>query len=120
VGGVVRREDRSRPWEEPDPPSPRMPTSPASPTSSTSRRRLCLPPRRRAAPPHYTDACTTAHGHQGEDDRFLAHVGAPAFEPRWNAQSLRAAAGDAGLRARLGQLVCRCRCLRRRALSLLA
>jgi hypothetical protein len=86
VEGAVRREDRSRPWEEPDPPSPRTPTSPASSTSPTSRRRLpLLPPRQQAAPPHYTDACTRARGHQGEDDRFPAHVDAPAFEPRWNA-----------------------------------
>jgi hypothetical protein len=33
---------------------------------------------------------------------------------------LRASACDAGLLAKLGQLVCRCRCLRRRALALLA
>jgi hypothetical protein len=39
-------------------------------------------PRRRAAPPHFTDACTTARGHQGEDDLFPALVDAPAFEPR--------------------------------------
>jgi hypothetical protein len=31
VEGAVRREDRSRPWEEPDPPTPRTPTSPAPP-----------------------------------------------------------------------------------------
>jgi hypothetical protein len=120
-GSAVRREDRSRPWEEPDPPSPRTPTSPASPTSSTSRRRLRLPPRRRAAPPHYTDACTTARGHQGEDVRFPAHVDAPTFEPRWNAQSLRAAAPPLVMPAFVpswDKLVCRCRCLRRRALAL--
>jgi hypothetical protein len=89
-GSAVRREDRSRPWEEPDPPSPSTPTSS---TSSMSRcRRLRLPPRRRAVPPHFTDACTTARGHQGEDDHFPALVDAPAFEPRGNVSSLRAAA----------------------------
>jgi hypothetical protein len=67
-----------------------------SPPSSSS------PPTSRTTT-QITDACTTARGHQGEDDRFPAHVDAPAFEPRWNAQSLRAATGDAGLRARLGQ-----------------
>jgi hypothetical protein len=91
VGGVAHREDRSRPWEEPDPPLTRTPTSPTSSSSSTSRRRPCLLPRRQAAPPLYTDACTTARGHRGEDDRFPPHVDAPAFEPRWNASSLRAA-----------------------------
>jgi hypothetical protein len=91
--GAVRREDRSRPWEEPDPPSPRTPTSPASSTSPMSHRRLpLLPPRGRAAPPHYTDTCTSARGHQGENNRFPTHVDAPAFETRWNAQSHRAAA----------------------------
>jgi hypothetical protein len=106
VEGAVRREDRSRPWEEPDLPSPRTPTSSASSTSPTSRRHLpLLPPRRRTAPPHYTDACTSARGHRGEDNRFPPHVDAPAFEPRWNTPLPRAAAGDAGLRARLGQYV---------------
>jgi hypothetical protein len=120
VGGAVRREDRNRPWEEPDPPAPRTPTSPAYPTSSTSRRRLRLPPRRRAAPPHYTDACTTARGHQGEDDRFPARVDALAFEPRWNAQSLRAAAPPLVMPAFVpgwDKLACRCRRLLRRALA---
>jgi hypothetical protein len=92
-GSAVRREDRSRPWEEPDPPSPSTPTSPTSSTSSTPRRRrLRLPPRRRAAPPHFTNACTTACGHQGEDGHFPALVDAPAFEPRGNASPHRAAA----------------------------
>jgi hypothetical protein len=67
--GADRREDRSRPWEEPDPPG--TATSPASSTYPTTRRRLpLLPPRRQAAPPHYTDACTSASGHRGEDTRF--------------------------------------------------
>jgi hypothetical protein len=92
VGGAVRREDRSRPWEEPDPPSTRTPTSPTSSSPSTSRRRPRLLPRRRAAPLLYTDACTTARGHRGENDRFPHPVDAPAFEPRWNAPFLRAAA----------------------------
>jgi hypothetical protein len=92
VGGADRREDRSRPWEEPDLPSTRTPTSPTSSSSSTSRLRPRLLPRRRAAPPLYTDACTTAYGHRGEDDRFRPLVGAPAFEPRWNTPLLRAVA----------------------------
>jgi hypothetical protein len=102
-GGAVRREDRSRPWEEPDPQSPRTPTSPTSPTSSTLHHRLRLPPCRRVAPPHFTNACTTARGHQGEEGHFPALVDAPAFELRGDKPSLRAASGDAGLRARLGQ-----------------
>jgi hypothetical protein len=53
-----------------------------------SCRRPRLLPHRRAAPPLYTDTCTMACGHRGEDDRFLPHVDAPAFEPRWNAPSL--------------------------------
>jgi hypothetical protein len=106
VEGAVRREDRSRPWEEPDLPSPRTPTSSASSTSPTSRRHLpLLPPRRRTAPPHYTDASTLARGHRGEDNRFPPHVDAPAFEPWWNTLLPCAAAGDASLRARLGQYV---------------
>jgi hypothetical protein len=92
VEGAVRREDRSCPWEEPDPPSTRRPTSPTSSSSSTSRRRPRLLPRRRAAPPLYTDVCTTTRGHRGEDDRFPPHVDAPAFEPRWNSLLLRTAA----------------------------
>jgi hypothetical protein len=92
-GSAVRREDRSRPWEEPDPPSPRAPASPASSTSTTSRRRrLRLPPRRRVAPPHFTNACTTARGHQGEDEHSPALVDASAFEPRGNVSPHRAAA----------------------------
>jgi hypothetical protein len=86
-GSAVCRENRSRPWEEPDPPSLN------TPTSSTSRcHRLRLPPRRRTAPPHFTDACTTARCHQGEDDHFPALVDAPAFEPKGNVPSLRSAA----------------------------
>jgi hypothetical protein len=81
-GSAVRRKDRSHSWEEPDPLSPSTPTSPTSSTSSTSRRhRLRLPPRRRATPPHFTNGCTTARGHQGEDEHFPALVDAPAFEP---------------------------------------
>jgi hypothetical protein len=92
-GNAVRRKDRSCPWEEPDPPTPSTPTSPTSSTSSMSRRRhLRLPPCRRAAPPHFTNACTTARGHQGEDGHFPALVDAPAFEPRGNVPPHRAAA----------------------------
>jgi hypothetical protein len=91
VEEAVRREDRSRSSEEPDPPSTRTPTSPTSSSSSTSRCHPRLLPRRRAAPPLYTDACTTARGHRGEDDLFPPHVDAPAFRPRWNALLLRAA-----------------------------
>jgi hypothetical protein len=115
MGGADRREDRSRPWEEPDLPLTRTPTSPTTSSSSTSRPCPRFLPRRRAAPPLYTDACPTTRGHRGEDDLFPPLVGAPAFELRWNAPLLRAAAGDAGLRARLGQYVCRCHCLHQRA-----
>jgi hypothetical protein len=80
-GNVVRREDQSRPWEEPAPPSSSAPAS----TASTSPRRRLLPSRRRAAPPFFTDACTTARGHQGENELPLPSVDAPAFEPRENA-----------------------------------
>jgi hypothetical protein len=57
-GRTVRREGRSRPWEEPDlTGSTTSPTSPTSSSSPTTRRRpLHLPPRRQAAPPHFTDA----------------------------------------------------------------
>jgi hypothetical protein len=101
---AVRREDRSRPWEEPDPPSSRVPTS----SASTSPRRCLLPSRRRAVPPFFTGACTTACGHQGENELPLPSMDAPAFEPRGNAMLAprhRAAAGDAGLRARLGSFL---------------
>jgi hypothetical protein len=63
-GHAVRREDRSRPWEESVPP---LSSAPASTASTPSRRRR-LPPRRRAAPPFFTNACTTARGHQGENE----------------------------------------------------
>jgi hypothetical protein len=92
-GSAIRREDRSHPWEEPDPPSPSTPTSPTSSTSPTlRRRRLRLPPRRRATPPHFTNACTTARGHQDEDEHFPTLVDVPAFELRGNVPSHRAAA----------------------------
>jgi hypothetical protein len=96
-GNAVRREDRSRPWEEPDPPSSSTPAS----SASTSLHHRLLPSRRRAAPPFFSDACTTARGHQGENE--------PAFEPRGNAtlapRCHAAAAGDAGHRARLGSIL---------------
>jgi hypothetical protein len=70
---AVRREDRSRSWEEPDPPSSRAPTS----SASTSPRRRLLPSHRRAVPPIFTDACTTARGHQGENK-----LSCPLWTPR--------------------------------------
>jgi hypothetical protein len=92
-GSTVRSEDQSRPWEEPDPPSSSAPASTASSTSTPSRcRRLRLPPRRQAPPPHFTNACTTARGHQGEDEHSPALVDAPAFEPSGNVSPHRAAA----------------------------
>jgi hypothetical protein len=58
------------------------------------------------APLHFTNAYTTAHGHQGEDELPLSSMDAPAFEPRGNAvvrhRDVVLAASDAGLRARLG------------------
>jgi hypothetical protein len=99
-GNAVRREDWSRPWEEPAPLSSSAPAS----TASTSPHRRHLPPRRRDAPPFFINACTTARGHQGEND--LPHfVDAPAFEPRGNATLApcrrAATASNAGHRARL-------------------
>jgi hypothetical protein len=117
VGGAARHEDRSRPWEEPDPPSTRAPTSPTSSSSSMSRRRPRLLPRRQAAPPLYTDACSTARGHRGEDDRFPPLVVAPAIEPRWNAPMLRAAAPQLVMPAFVpgwDEVSCRCRRLHQR------
>jgi hypothetical protein len=80
-GNAARREDQSCPWEKPAPPSSSAPAS----TASTSLRRRLLPSRRRAAPPFFTDACTMARGHQGENELPPASVDAPAFEPRGNA-----------------------------------
>jgi hypothetical protein len=58
------------------------------------------------APLLFTNACTTARGHQGENELPLSSVDAPTFEPRGNAnvrhRAAALAAGDAGLRARLG------------------
>jgi hypothetical protein len=102
---AVRREDRSRPWEEPDPPSSRAPTS----SASTLPRRRLLPSHRRAVPSFFTGACTTARGHQGENELPLPSMDAPAFEPRGYATLVphhrAAAAGDAGLQARLGSFL---------------
>jgi hypothetical protein len=60
-------------------------------------------------PPSFTDACTAAHGHQGEDMLPRSPVDAPAFEPRGNAtahhRAAALAAGDAGLRVVLGKSV---------------
>jgi hypothetical protein len=65
------------------------------------RRRLPLC--RRAAPPLFTDAFTSARSHLGETILPHSSVDAPAFEPRGNAVSAAALAlCDAGLRARLG------------------
>jgi hypothetical protein len=58
-GNAVRREDRSRPWEELDPPSWSAPAS----SASTSPRRHLLPPRHRTMSPFFTDACATTRGH---------------------------------------------------------
>jgi hypothetical protein len=107
--------------------------------SRTRRRRerllplLPLLPRRRAAafvflpvdePHHHTSPTPALRpvATQGEDDCFPAHVDAPAFAPRWNAQSLRAAAPSLVMPAFVpgwDKLACRCRCHRRRALALL-
>jgi hypothetical protein len=62
------------------------------------------------APPRFTAACTSACGHQGEAKLPRPSVVDPAFEPRRIAitpcRSCRhAAAGDAGLRARLGRFL---------------
>jgi hypothetical protein len=49
--------------------------------------------------------CTSARSHRGEDDRCFPLVDTPAIEPRGTTRrsAHRAAAGDAGLRARLGR-----------------
>jgi hypothetical protein len=93
---------RSRPREEPDPPG--TPASSASSSSSAPRRRLPpLLPRRPSRPAAlHRRVYTSARGHQGEDIRFPPLVDAPAIAPRGNALMPRAAAGEAGLRARLG------------------
>jgi hypothetical protein len=90
--------------------------------SRTRRRRerllplLPLLPRRRATAclffllagkPHCLTTpthCTSARSHRGEDVRCFPLVDTLAIEPRRNADAprRRAAAGDAGLRARLG------------------
>jgi hypothetical protein len=46
---------------------------------SSRHRRLRLPPRRRATPPLFTNACTTARGHQGEDEHSPALCGRPGL-----------------------------------------
>jgi hypothetical protein len=61
-----------------------------------------------SAPPRFTAACTSARGHQGEAKLPHPSVVDPAFEPRRFViapcrSCRRAAAGDAGLRARLGR-----------------
>jgi hypothetical protein len=118
-GSADRREDRSRPWEEPDPPG--TTTSPTSSTSPTPRRRLpLLPPRWQAAPPHYTDACTSASGHRGEDNRFSPLVVAPAIEPRRNARCSAPPRSPLVMPAFVPSwdvISCRCHYLRQRALA---
>jgi hypothetical protein len=44
------------------------------------------------APPLYTNACTSASGHRGEDALSRPSVDVPAFEPRENIVSAVAAA----------------------------
>jgi hypothetical protein len=60
-------------------------------------------------PCRFTNACTSARGHQGEPKIFPFYVDAPAFEPRGKSAAVRHraaahAAGDAGHRARLGKI----------------
>jgi hypothetical protein len=74
-GNAVRREDRSRPWEEPAPPSSSAPAS----TASTSPRCRLFPSRQQVALPFFTNACTTARGHQGENELPPALCGRPSL-----------------------------------------
>jgi hypothetical protein len=71
--------------EEPDPASS---SAPASSTSMSSCRRL-FPPRRKAAPSSFTDACAMASGFAsftvGENKLPRPSEDASAFEPRGNA-----------------------------------
>jgi hypothetical protein len=67
--------------------------------------------------PLYTDACTSARGHRGEDNCFSPLVVAPAIEPRWNAPMLRAAAPPLVMPAFVpgwDEISCRCRRLHQR------
>jgi hypothetical protein len=115
-GRAVRREDRSRPREEPDPPG--TATSPTSSSSPPPRRRLLLlPPRRQAAPPLYTDACTSASGHIGEDTRFFPPVDATAIEPRRNARRSAPPLVMPAFVPGWDEISCRSRCLHRCALA---
>jgi hypothetical protein len=103
---TARREVGAAREEEPDPREPRTPATPASSASP--------PPGRPASPTSaasflataprtlFTDACTSARGHPGEDA-----ASPPLWTPRPSSRGgtpprRRAAAGDAGLRARLG------------------
>jgi hypothetical protein len=94
-----RRDAGAAREEEPDPREPRTPSTSACSTSSppyrsttpTSAASFLFP-----APPAVTDACTAARGHPGEDAAHLPSVRRDRTPPR------RRAAGDAGLRARLG------------------
>jgi hypothetical protein len=101
-GNAVRREDRSRPWEEPAPPSSSAPAS----TASTSPRSRLLPSHRRSASPFFTNACTTSRGHQGENELPPALCRRPGLlaEGERDARTVppRCPAGDADHRARLG------------------
>jgi hypothetical protein len=77
--------------------------APPSSISSAPRRRLL--PAGKLAPCRFTNACTSARGHQGEPEFFPFHVDAPVIELRGKAPPFAAAhaAGDAGHRARLGK-----------------
>jgi hypothetical protein len=107
---TTRREAGVAREEEPDPREPSTPVTPCFlgfPFIASSicfhyqRHRL---PRHRVAHP-FTDACTSASGHRGEDA-----VSSPLWMPRPSSRGgtpaaprRRAAAGDAGHRARLGR-----------------
>jgi hypothetical protein len=103
---TARREARAAREEEPDPREPRTPATSASSTFS--------PPRRSASPTSaasllvtaprtpFTDACMSATGHPGEDA-----TSPPLWTPRPSSRGgmpprRRAAASEAGHRARLG------------------
>jgi hypothetical protein len=112
-GNAVRRGDRSHPWEEPDQPSPSAPTF-----ASMSPRCRLLPSRRRAAPPIFTDACTSAHGHSGEERPLLSSVKPGHRAKGWNDVPERHCAVtlcDARPSCRAGMHFCMCSTRQHRA-----
>jgi hypothetical protein len=106
---TTRREAGAAREEEPDPREPSTPATPCFLGFPFTASSICFPYQRRLLPRHraahpFTDACTSASGHPGEDAvssplwmlRPSSRGGTPAAPRR------RTATGDAGHRARLG------------------